>query len=83
MGNGAAHIERIDCLMKFDSDDEAAEYAERVEGVKLIHDIAFPVGNSNYAQYLDTLLLWRWRYRMRQNGGIIWLQYHIIDPWSS
>ena len=69
--------------MKFDSDDEAAEYAERVEGVKLIHDIAFPVGNSNYAQYLDTLLLWRWRYRMRQNGGIIWLQYHIIDPWSS
>lgn len=54
VGNGAAHIERIDCLMKFDSDDEAAEYAERVDGIKLIHDIAFPVGDSHYANYLDT-----------------------------
>ena len=34
VGNGATHIQRIDSLMKFDSDDEAAKYAEEVDGVK-------------------------------------------------
>ena len=32
-----------------DSDDEAAKYAEEVDGVKLIHDIRFEPGDPNYA----------------------------------
>ena len=39
--------------MKFDSDDEAAKYAEEVDGVKLIHDIQFEPGNPNYAKVLE------------------------------
>lgn len=54
VGNGATHIQRIDSLMKFDSDDEAAKYAEEVDGVKLIHDIRFEPGDPNYANYVDT-----------------------------
>ena len=30
-GNGAEHIQRLDCMMIFDSDDEAAEQAEKTE----------------------------------------------------
>lgn len=48
VGNGATHIQRIDSLMKFDNDDEAAKYAEEVDGVKLIHDIQFEPGDPNY-----------------------------------
>ena len=54
VGNGATHIQRIDLLMKFDSDDEAAKYAEEVDGVKLIHDIQFEPVDPNYANYVDT-----------------------------
>ena len=35
------HIERIDELMIYDSDREAAEQAEK-DGIKLIHDISIP-----------------------------------------
>ncbi len=55
VGNGATHIERLDSVMKFDSDDEAAKYAEEHDGIKLIHDINFEPGDSNYANYVDTL----------------------------
>lgn len=54
VGSGATHIQRIDSLMKFGSDDEAAKYAEEVDGVKLIHDIRFEPGDPNYANYVDT-----------------------------
>lgn len=54
VGNGATHIQRIDSLMKFDNDDEAAKYAEEVDGVKLIHDIQFEPRDLNYANYVDT-----------------------------
>lgn len=54
VGNGATHIERLDSVMKFDSDDDAAKYAEEHDGIKLIHDIHFEPGTSNYANYIDT-----------------------------
>lgn len=38
------HIQRIDDLMAYDSDLEAAEQAEK-DGVKLIHDIRIPKGS--------------------------------------
>ena len=50
-GNGAKHIERLDCMMIFDSDAEAAEQAEK-DGIKIIHDMEFDDENS--AAYIDT-----------------------------
>lgn len=50
-GNGATHIERIDFMNVFDSDQEAAEQAER-DGIKLIHDLHLP--EEHHAAYLDT-----------------------------
>lgn len=50
-GNGASHIERIDEMGVFESDDEAAEQAER-DGIKIIKDMKF---NEEYkANYIDT-----------------------------
>lgn len=50
-GNGAEHIERLDCMMAFKSDGEAAEQAEK-DGIKIIHDMEFDDENS--AAYIDT-----------------------------
>lgn len=50
-GNGASHIERIDDMMVFDSDSEAAEQAEK-DGIKIIHDMTFP--DEHCASYIDT-----------------------------
>ena len=50
-GNGATHIERLDCMMVFDTDSEAAEQAEK-DGIKIIHDMEFDDENS--AAYIDT-----------------------------
>ena len=50
-GNGAKHIERLDCMMIFNSDAEAAEQAEK-DGIKIIHDMEFDDENS--AAYIDT-----------------------------
>ncbi|WP_455533024.1 hypothetical protein [Roseburia inulinivorans] len=50
-GNGAEHIQRIDCMMVFEDDAEAAEQAEK-DGIKIIHDMKFDDENS--AAYLDT-----------------------------
>lgn len=50
-GNGAEHIERLDCMMAFESDGEAAEQAEK-DGIKIIHDMEFDDENS--AAYIDT-----------------------------
>lgn len=50
-GNGAEHIERLDCMMIFNSDAEAAEQAEK-DGIKIIHDMEFDDENS--AAYIDT-----------------------------
>lgn len=50
-GNGATHIERIDMMMAFDSDSEAAEKAEN-DGIKIIHDIELPEEHKAY--YIDT-----------------------------
>ena len=50
-GNGAEHIERLDCMMAFNSDGEAAEQAEK-DGIKIIHDMEFNAENS--AAYIDT-----------------------------
>lgn len=49
--NGAKHIERLDCMMIFNSDAEAAEQAEKDE-IKIIHDMEFDDENS--AAYIDT-----------------------------
>lgn len=50
-GNGATHIEKIDAMDAFESDDEAAEQAER-DGIKIIHDIELP--EEHRAAYIDT-----------------------------
>ena len=50
-GNGAEHIQRLDFMMIFDSDNEAAEQAEK-DGIKIIHDMEFDDENS--AAYIDT-----------------------------
>lgn len=50
-GNGAEHIERLDCMMIFDTDAEAAKQAEK-DGIKIIHDMEFDDENS--AAYIDT-----------------------------
>lgn len=50
-GNGAEHIQRLDCMMIFDSDDEAAKQAEK-DGIKIIHDMEFD--DENAAAYIDT-----------------------------
>ena len=50
-GNGATHIERIDDMMVFDSDSEAAEQAEK-DGIKIIHDMKFP--DEHCTSYIDT-----------------------------
>ena len=50
-GNGALHIERIDEMDVFDSDDEAAMQAEK-DGIKIIRDLKFQSGHV--ANYIDT-----------------------------
>lgn len=50
-GNGATHIERIDEMDVFDSDDEAAMQAEK-DGIKIIRDLKFQSGHV--ANYIDT-----------------------------
>ncbi len=50
-GNGATHIERIDCMNVFYNDQEAAEQAER-DGIKIIRDLRLP--EEHAAAYLDT-----------------------------
>lgn len=50
-GNGATHIEKIDVMGTFESDDEAAEQAEK-DGVKIIRDLELPEGHQ--ANYIDT-----------------------------
>ena len=50
-GNGAEHIQRLDCMMVFETDGEAAEQAEK-DGIKIIHDMKFDDENS--AAYIDT-----------------------------
>lgn len=50
-GNGAEHIERLDCMMVFESDGEAAKQAEK-DGIRIIHDMEFDDENS--AAYIDT-----------------------------
>lgn len=51
LGNGAEHIEKIDSMDAFESDEEAAKQAEK-DGIKIIHDIKF--NESNIGYYLDT-----------------------------
>lgn len=50
-GNGALHIERIDEMGVFESDDDAAEQAER-DGIRIIKDMKFSEGHC--ANYIDT-----------------------------
>lgn len=50
-GNGAEHIEKLDCMDVFETDGEAAEQAEKDE-IKIIHDMEFDDENS--AAYIDT-----------------------------
>lgn len=49
--NGVSHIEKIDEMGVFDSDDEAAKQAEK-DGILIIHDIILPP--SARANYIDT-----------------------------
>lgn len=51
LGNGAEHIEKIDSMDAFESDEEAAKQAEK-DGIKIIHDIKFDESDIGY--YLDT-----------------------------
>lgn len=51
LGNGAEHIEKIDSIDAFESDEEAAKQAEK-DGIKIIHDITFDESNIGY--YIDT-----------------------------
>lgn len=50
-GNGATHIQKLDCMDVFENDEEAAEQAEK-DGIKLIHDMKFD--DENTAAYIDT-----------------------------
>jgi len=50
-GNGAEHIERIDEMGVFDSDEEAAMQAEK-DGIALIHDMKFE--GCDFQYYIDT-----------------------------
>ena len=52
---GATFIKRIEILGKFDSDEDAARYAEDHDGVKIIRDIVFRKGDPDYACFLDTI----------------------------
>lgn len=50
-GNGATHIERIDCMEVFDGDFEASKQAE-LNGIKIIRDMKFK--KEHIAAYIDT-----------------------------
>ena len=50
-GNGAEHIERIDEMNVFESDEEAAVQAEKDE-ILLIHDMEFD--DCDFQYYIDT-----------------------------
>ena len=50
-GNGATHVEKLDCMNIFDSDDDAAKQAEK-DGMKIIRDLELP--ERDKAHYLDT-----------------------------
>lgn len=52
--SGATFIKRIEVLEKFNSDEEAAKYAEEHDGVKVIRDITFKKGDPYHAYYIDT-----------------------------
>lgn len=55
--NGAEHIERIDDMGIFNSDFDAAEYAEEVHGVKIIHDLpeCTCINDDDNAPFIDTI----------------------------
>lgn len=52
-GNGALHIERIDEINKFNSDEEAAIQAEK-DGIKIIRDTNLLLNKEDMAFYIDT-----------------------------
>lgn len=51
---GAPFIKRIEVLDKFQSDEEAARYAEEHDGIKIIRDLTFKEGDPDFAYYIDT-----------------------------
>lgn len=51
---GAPFIKRIEVLDKFQSDEEAARYAEEHDGIKIIRDLTFKEGDPGFAYYIDT-----------------------------
>lgn len=51
---GATFIKRIEVLEIFNSDEEAANYAEQQDGIKIIRDLCFAKGDPDYAYYIDT-----------------------------
>lgn len=51
-GNGALHIERLDIVGRFDTDEEAAEQAEK-DGHSIIRNVKFN-DPEDEAFYLDT-----------------------------
>lgn len=51
---GASHIEKIDMLDAFESDEEAAEYAEKHDGVKIIHDLPDCIPEEERVNCIDT-----------------------------
>lgn len=51
--SGALHIQRLDVVMKFNSDREASIQAEK-DGIKLIHDLPILETHEDFAYFIDT-----------------------------
>ena len=52
--DGATFIKRIEELGKFNTYEEAAEFAEKHDGLKRLTSIGFHKGDPDYACYIDT-----------------------------
>lgn len=52
--NGAEHIERLDCVMIFETDREASEQAEK-DGIKIIHDLPLLPTHEDFGYFIDTI----------------------------
>ena len=62
-GNGNLHIERIDILGKFDTDEEAAQYAATHDGIALLPLPTYldtPKNRKDLSKKVDRFLLSKW-----------------------
>ena len=69
--SGATFIKRIEVLEKFNSDEEAAKYAEEHDGVKIIRDKIFMVPKTHILGLItERIKLYREKIALKDKGDI-------------